>query len=380
MLYFIIIIINAIFAVLFKKGKWIAGLSFLYLGALSGQSDLINNRDTMNYYFDYVHIGSVGYTSRFEWLYVELEKIGHVFNLDYGTFRVIVMIAAYLLFFWMLSILVDNVSLFYVVFSIFSFPLEATQIRTFLMFVLVLTAIALLKVNFKGSQLLAMVAAILAPGFHSIGYFFTIAVFLTIFLTAKYESLLIKWLPKVSIVGTIVILIPGLSGRVGILLSRVFGTISSNQTAAENVAVRFNDSSTLFTIALATVYFLIYFTLKKSFWVDSTKIVVNNTKSKLLNFDFITAFLTFSVPFLGISGQYQRILRYGVLLMVLEWIALFEKRKTINYIRSKGELPSILFFLLILSSMILFYGLYGNGSPFIKTIPYIINFNTGYSG
>lgn len=254
-MYLFVLVVNLITAKIMGKNRILPGLSFLYLGVLSGQTDLINNRDTFNYYNDYIHIGELGYTSRFEWAYVFLEKLGRNFDLTYPTFRIILMITVYVVLFFSVKYYIKNMSSFYVLYAIFAFALETTQVRTFVMFTLIMLAFRLISQKSKWLGATGVIVALLAPGFHSIGYFFTLMIIIIYLLKNNQKVSLSKKIPFISVGITIIMLIPNIASFIGLMLSKIIGGLSDNQEVVNNIGVRFNNNGT----AITTVAFMIVF-------------------------------------------------------------------------------------------------------------------------
>lgn len=370
-MYIAILIINMLTALVIKKNNIIPCLSFIYLGILAGQTDLINNRDTFNYYSDYMHLSAPGYVSRFEWLYVLCEKLTIHFSLTYEDFRLISMVLGFIVLFFCVKFFVKNVSMFYILFALFVFPLEATQVRTFLMFVCFVLALRLVSSDKKLMKFIGCLVSFLAPGFHSIGYFFVLLILIIVIFKNDKKLSLASKLPFISVGLTCVMILPGVSSMVGTILSHVVGSISANQEITENIGVRFNNNGTLVTTtAFMFVYFLIYFIS-----TSNRKIVFDNDyiKNKIINVRLAIAYIFLAVPLLTMSGQYQRILRYGILLMFIYYIESYEFSKQKQFY-VKDLTYIIGFVIAICLAIVLFYGIYAS-LIFMKTVPYLLQFS-----
>lgn len=102
---------------------------------------------------------------------------------------------------------------------------------------------------------------------------------------------------------------------------------------------------------------------------------LDNDFNKIVNMRFAIAFISLAISLLTISGQYQRILRYGVILMIIYWILSSECSIDTGF-TVKNLLYSFSFVISIFLAIVLFYGLYSS-TVFAETIPYLVKFNFG---
>lgn len=379
LIYIFLLVLNLAFVTL-KFGRYIGGgLSFIYIGFLAGRTDLVNNRDTFNYFNDYINLGNFGYNSRFEWAYVYSEKIGRAMNLTYPEYRTIFMLIIFGLFIWALTKFTHNLSMVYIFFALFNFPLEVTQVRNFAMFSFFLFALALNTKPTKLNKLLSLVFAYIGTGFHSTGYLFMFPIIIVVFFDRDNIERMTKYVWYASTGLAFIMPVLG-SGWVGNVLSRLLGSVSGNAEAAENVRDRFNnDGSVVLSLVMAISFWIFYKAgdtlTKHSYDGDFAK---KSWNTKLLNLSI--AFTSLGIPLLQVSGQYQRVLRYGLLLIIIKMVASYVSETPSpvkgmldkhTQIKNSDVMASMVMFVDYFMIVILFYGLYAS-RLFADTVPYLI--------
>lgn len=371
-MFLLVLLINICVSMLKKENKIIAFFSFIFLGFLAGQTDPIYNLDTANYELDYNMTNSFAYTTRFEWLYARLVKLFLSWQQPYASFRLIIVIIAYLALFFAITFLIKNVSLFYVFFALFAFPIEATQIRTFVMFSFFILAIALLKYETKAAVIGSFVLVIVATGFHTLAFFFA-AGWVVIVLMRKHNVMMEKFstiLPYFSFFGTIVLMLLGSSNIVGNVISNLIGVFASNDTVIQNASTLFNSGDSRRNVSICATLFILALLLV---YMDRNKDKIKQFSNdvQLIEVRFLTSFASLGLIFMSVSVQYVRILRYGTIILFLYWMMMRE--------RKVAKTSYLLTFLIVASFIIvgMFFYWNNNDSGLIKSVPYLISFTDG---
>lgn len=377
-LYILIFLINMIVALFKKDNRIVPFFSFIFLGILAGKTDTVFNVDTLAYYTDYLRTGSFGYVSRFEWLYVFIEKIFVKLGFQYSTFRLCIMVTGFILLFVGLRLIIKNVSAFYCLFAMTVFPFEATQIRTFLMFSIVTLAVGILKKSTKKSTIIGFLLMFVSTGFHSTGYLFLFSLILMkVFLNRDTLKIgFSKLMPILALIMTIMFQGLGLSHVIGGLVSKILGVVSTNQDAVQRLATRFNTlgSANLtlgYTLAFSFLILVIYNNRNLSTMTD----IDTDQFNFLLNLRTIISVTCIGMPLMTISADYMRIIREGMLFLFIYWIVSFENSQV--KFTSRDIVYIFMGFVGIGAFIFLFYFTGGN-VQFTNSLPYLIQPGTSY--
>lgn len=340
-----------------EKKIWFSVPMVLTLVYLGGNPDPITTVDYLAYESEYNN-RYLGYVSRFEWLYQKVANIAVKYNLQYFQFRLILMLLIFIVLFIAVRRLTKNDKLFWLLFSFFPFFVETVQVRSFAMISLVLLAVSFLKYNKFQGYFTASVLIYLSTGFHTSGFlFFLILPVQFIF----YKKWTISMLNGCLITCLVISIIVPLFLKVGVLngLTTLIQSISDDQEVINNVTtLYFNGISVSSVILLLSAlgFFILVINILKQ-----QQIKLDDNLRVLFSYSCVTFI---GMPLLMISSQYDRILREGIIGMLIILSIVFENKVYLNkYI---FQVTSVYF-----AVMYVFMGGYRLSPGFLNMLHYI---------
>ncbi|GMA70528.1 hypothetical protein GCM10025879_17740 [Leuconostoc litchii] len=318
MIYLIVVGINIFFNKV--RGKWTIISLFLVasLVYLSGLPDPTTTADYLAYQGEYQN-KLLGYTSRFEWLYQRITDATIHYNFDYSQVRLLLISIFFLVMFVGVYRLTKNAKYYWLIFSLGLFFIETIQLRSFGMISFVILGISFLRRRGMLNYAVSTFFIFLGTGLHSSGYLFFL-VPLVCFLVKKWEiKTFVSALLLNSAVGTALIF--SSTTGVSVILSNLLNSISSNSESADNIATLYATGFSLFTILLLMVFvvpliYLVYLLKNNEFLLEDKTVTI------VLSFISVTMI---GIPLLVLSNQYDRVLREGMMGMIILMSIINEK-------------------------------------------------------
>lgn len=309
------------------RGKFtiISLLLVAVLVYLSGTPDPLTTADYLAYQGEYQN-KLLGYTSRFEWLYQKITDIAIYYNWDYPQLRLFLIFIFFLVMFIGVYRLTRNVKYYWLMFSLGLFFIETIQLRSFGMIAFVILGISFQYRRGITGYLLSIFFIFLSTGLHSSGYLF--------FLVPLINFLVKNWTIKKLIVALLlnlslgIVLIFSSTSGASFVLSDLLNSISPNNESAVNIATLYATGFALSTILLLIAFvmpllYLIYILKNNKFLLSDRKIMV------ILSFISVTMI---GLPLLVLSSQYDRVLREGMMGVILLMAIINERVSTKNRI------------------------------------------------
>lgn len=357
MLYIINIGILSILNFVKDKKIWLSIPIVLILIYLGGNPDPLTTIDYSAYEAEYNN-RYLGYVSRFEWLYQSCANLAVKYNLTYAQFRMILIAFTFLILFIAVRRLTSNDKFFWLMFALSPFFSETVQVRSFTMMALVLLAVSFLENNNIKGYLISSILIYLGTGFHTSGYIFFLILPIH-FLFSKRWS--IDNLKKSFWAFLVISFIVAIFSRSSILsgLTTVIQSISDNEEVANNVTtIYFNG------VSISSLFFILCFL---SFFLLVIRIVRNSQISldKNIRVLFSYIFISFiGMPLVMISSQYSRILREGIIGMLIVLSIIFIDKKILK----KYIFPIVIVHLIV---TYVFMGGYRQSAGFLNMMHYI---------
>lgn len=310
MIYLFLVAINIFFNRV--RGRWTI-FSLLLVGELiflSGNPDPLTTADYMAYQGEYQN-KLLGYNSRFEWLYQKITDVSIHYNLEYSQVRLILVSLFFLVMFIGVYRLTRNFSYYWILFSLGLFFIETIQIRSFGMISFVILGISFLKNRKLWNYLLATFFIFLGTGLHSSGYLFLIVPIIHFFINPWRTSILKNAL-LFNLVVCGILIFSSTSGASQVLAG-LLNKVSNNSETAGNIALLYATGFSQSTILLLAAFIipLIYL------------IMILKQHNFLLNQKSVPAVLSLivvtmiGIPLLILSNQYDRVLREGMMGMLI---------------------------------------------------------------
>ncbi|WP_273750879.1 EpsG family protein [Leuconostoc mesenteroides] len=323
MIYLIVVGINIFFNKV--RGKWtiISLLLIASLVYLSGIPDPTTTADYLAYQGEYQN-KLLGYTSRFEWLYQRITDATIYYNFDYSQVRLLLISIFFFVMFVGVDRLTKNTKYYWLIFSLGLFFIETIQLRSFGMISFVILGISFLRRRRILNYAVSTFFIFLGTGLHSSGYLF--------FLVPVVCFLVKKWDIKKFVSALLLNLTVGaaliFSSTIGasVILSNLLNSISSNSESADNIATLYATGFSLYTMLLLVVFvvpliYLVYLLKNNKFLLEDKTVTI------VLSFISVTMI---GIPLLILSNQYDRILREGMMGMIILISIINEKVNTNN--------------------------------------------------
>lgn len=291
------------------KSRFLALFGLLVLGFLAGTM-------TPGYSFD-TNVYSAEYSlpiesGRFEKGYMFLTNFAYNHGLDYSEFRLISMIFFFFLFFLVLNLYTKQLNLFVVLFSIFPFVNEATQVRNFMMIIIVLFALKFLTL--ENRNILSLFASIsliaLSATFQTTGWMFLSIIIFSLFPKKFMVKCLDIIVPSLLIISLFMFLLKNNSITQKILL---FVISHSGRTNATDILTSNTGSSTgLQFYSLFIVYILSYSIIRYIYSRIVKDIDIKSMESKVYILLLMVSLGAVGIFMLIGSYNFERIVRNAI--------------------------------------------------------------------
>lgn len=357
MLFIINIGLLLLFNFVKERKLWISIPIVIILIYLGGNPDPATTVDYQAYETEYNN-RYLGFVSRFEWLYQYFANVGVKFNLTYVQFRFILVSCTFIILFIAIRRLTTNDKFFWLLFALFPFFVETVQVRSFTMMSLVLLAISFLKKNNIKGYVLSCMSIYLGTGFHTSGYIFFLILPIHFMLSNRWSISRLKWCFLIFLIVSFIVALSSMAGIMG-GLTTLIQSISDNEEIANNVTnIYFNGvsiSSILLVLSFLSFFLLVFHITKKS------QIILDDNMRVLFSYTCVTLI---GMPLVMISSQYDRILREGIVGMLIILSIVFVDK---NYLK-KYIFPT---FAVYFIALFIYMGGYRLSSGFLNMIHYI---------
>jgi len=357
LLYFINIGLLSILNFVKDKKIWLSIPMVLILTYLGGNPDPLTTVDYSAYESEYNN-KYLGYVSRFEWLYQSCANLAVKYNLTYAQFRIILIAVTFLILFIAVRRLTSNDKFFWLMFALSPFFSETVQVRSFTMMALVLLSVSFLKNNNIKGYLISSLLIYLGTGFHTSGYIFFLILPVHFLFGKRWSIQNIKNSLWVSLVISFIVAILSSVSLLG-GLTTLIKSISDNEEIVNNVTdLYFNgfSISSLFLILCFLSFCLVVIRV-----VQYSQIALDENMRVMFSYIFVSFV---GMPLVMISSQYSRILREGIIGMLVVLSIIFIDKK----IFKKYLVPVIVLHLII---TYVFMGGYRLSAGFLNMMHYI---------
>lgn len=344
-----------------RTSKLFGSLGLLILGIIAGVSNAVYAPD---YHVYEVYYNIAGQT---EFLYFEkgyslLGIIAYRMGADYATFRLIFCILLSILFAYSVSKLTKNVALFTVIYGASVFVLDAIQIRSMAVVVLVIFALTFLVNQTKKDRIIAFIIIFMSSLIQSSGIFFLLIVFI--------DMVPKKWIHNMLVISSslmvgLTFLLIGFRQNMLNLMSSLASILIQREDIVSRISGRYAGGSSvkssleffIFTIIMVFISYLIYQQLENDI----------KDKAKVL-FETLLV-ISFATPLYLVAPDYSRLLRLGLVIFILLFTLYFEH----NSLKKDLVLPITSIGIIIIYTYI---NIHVWGQGFIDSIPYVLLFKT----
>lgn len=352
-----------------KKGVVISALAFAWMSYLAGTASPDTTLDYLSYRVTYNVVATGQMGNRMEWLYTFLSEVASRHSLDYAAFRLWIMSFGFLILFIAVLRLSESPVLFTAMFLIFPFFSEATQVRSFIAYSIVLLAVSFLREGFKLRRLIPMEGLILlAAGFHSSALIYAVLPVVFIFINKLGIVRSSSVVTIITFISSMFMFVAKSSGTVVEFIYKllsIFGGHAVADTFASLMRLSGGRLSYfLLTIVTYTLFqAIVAVKLEKLNMLDSAAYKINSVWSIVLTSQLL-------IPLLLVSDQMLRFQKFGMEAMMLLLGTLLVKSP-------KGSklwlAPFIILFLT--ANFVRYYGVMDYTRLFLESIPYIGHFN-----
>lgn len=350
-----------------SKGILLTACAFAWMAYLGGDASPTTTLDyaSYEYYYNLLVTGLPG--NRMEWCYTLLSNVAINYNLDYATFRILLVSATFLVLFFTVLRLTKKPVLFASIFMLFPFFNEVTQVRSFVAYTIVLLGISFMryKVSFKGILFFEL-SVLLAMGFHSSAGIFLFLPIISMVIQKRGIAKIFKEVTIFSILFACFLMIMSVGNVFVNLIGSVLNVVAGPQVSSTFVNLMSHSDGS--TVLFVTVFFS-YVGLTSILYlcVDNNHCLTYLKDDPMFKICFsLLLFIELLVPMLLISRDLVRFPRFGfeVCFLVIG---------TILFALEKNNQTKTWF--LIFSILCISVGgweiYYVYGPPFWDSIPYI---------
>lgn len=308
----IILMVILVFSALSGRMQRISSLlAACYMAWIAGTLPTNYSFDTATYQMYYPFPPD---THIFEQGYMHLSYFFYTHGMDYLGFRLIIFFIAYLFFYLVILRVTEKPSAFFLLYGIVIFLNDATQVRNFLMFVMVLLAYAIMNTMTMTRFVIGISLLLIATSFQITGilYIFGILFFIlkdsmktkkrlnNIYFTSIFIStLIVVASSKFSVLSTILIKISSISNRANI---------------DQATSVYSNGSFSRYTLAYVLSYLIAFLLIQ---WLRNRygKQLENEKYQGLFYVVMLIGLI--GMPFTLMSSGFERILRNSLIAFIL---------------------------------------------------------------
>lgn len=357
MLYIINMSILFLFNLVKEKKVWFTLPLIVVLITKGGLPDPYTTVDYLAYESEYNN-KYLGFVSRFEWLYQDISSWAVKHSLTYSQFRVCLITVTFIILFIAVRRLTKNDKFFWLLFALFPFFPETVQVRSFAMIALVLLAISFLKANKIQSYIVSAVLIFLGTGFHTSGYIFFLVLPIQFFFAKRWSVSLLRRIFLLFLVSSMFVSFMSTTGLTKNIMNLV-QSVSGNDAVAENVNNIYSAGASISSVLLVFSFTLFFLLVMRIF--GNSKIALDENIRVIFSFLTVTCV---GMPLVMISSQYDRILREGIIGLIILLSIVFVNKKILN----KYFLPIILLYFIV---TYIFMGGYRLSDGFLNMFHYI---------
>lgn len=344
-LIFLFIYLLAIVSAFFNFGaKIVTFIGFLTLAYFAGTMDPMHSFDTAVYMQMY---GMPPMTKIFESGYMYVSYVAGMNGISYVTFRIAVYYLAYLLFFVFIVRFSKRPNIFFLIYAIVPFVDDATQVRNFVMYSLVLTGLTFLVEKKLWRIVVSCVLIFLSTKFQTTGYIYFLCILMILIPMEKLKKLA-DVVVKFIIVASILIVISNQSTFIANQVGRL-AALSDRTGISDALSTYASGGSSRYTLAVIFSYIILYLII--SIINKRDKFIDESEKAQILYSLFTVAAV--AIPFTYLSDSFSRILRNAMIIGIIIFVDFIVRHK--NDLKKEYLLMIIMF----ISSMALL--MYGDG-------------------
>lgn len=180
LVYIFILLLNITLAFRNKQSKFVIFLSLIVITLLIGGAgpNYLGQSDYFNYQRGYENIGNISITDNFQIGHTLLFKLGNALNLDFFTFRLLIVgICVFVIYKYVIKKYSNNITYIILLYMLYPMIIDSEHLRNFIGMTILLIAIKFLETNSIKGNVNFLLMVLLASIFHTAFFLYGILIF-----------------------------------------------------------------------------------------------------------------------------------------------------------------------------------------------------------